>query len=75
MSYKVIHSFTDLQDSNHLYKVGDKFPRLELNVSEQRIRELASVNNKQGRALIEKVKTVSVEEPTEEVKTVKRKRK
>ena len=53
MSYKVIHYFTDLQDFNHPYKVGDSFPRLGLKVSEDRLKELASKNNKQGKPLIE----------------------
>lgn len=60
MSYKVIHSFTDLQDFNHPYKVGDAFPRLGLKVSEERLKELASKNNKQKKPLIEEV-----EEPKE----------
>lgn len=55
MSYKVIHYFTDLQDFNHPYKVGDTFPRLGLNVSEERLKELSSNKNKQGKPLIEKV--------------------
>lgn len=55
MSYKVIHYFTDLQDFNHPYKVGDLFPRLGLKVSEDRLKELASNKNKQGKPLIEKV--------------------
>lgn len=55
MSYKVIHYFTDLQDFNHPYKVGDVFPRLGMNVTEERLKELSSKNNKQGKPLIEKV--------------------
>lgn len=55
MSYKVIHFFTDLQDINHPYKVGDVFPRLGINVSEARLKELSSSNNKQGKPLIELV--------------------
>lgn len=55
MSYKVIHYFTDLQDFNHPYKVGDTFPRLGLKVSDKRLDELASGKNKQGKPLIEKV--------------------
>lgn len=55
MSYKVIHYFTDLQDFNHPYKAGDLFPRLGLKVSEDRLKELASNKNKQGKPLIEKV--------------------
>lgn len=55
MSYKVIHYFTDLQDFNHPYKVGDIFPRLGMRVSEARLKELSSKNNKQGKPLIELV--------------------
>ena len=58
MSYKVIHYFTDLQDFNHPYKVGDTFPRLGLKVSNERLEELASSKNKQGKPLIEKVEEV-----------------
>lgn len=42
MSYKVIYSFTDLQDNNHPYKVGDNFPRLGLVVSDARLKQLSS---------------------------------
>lgn len=54
--YKVISYFTDLQDFNHPYKVGDDFPRLGLKVSDKRLEELASNKNKQGKPLIKKVK-------------------
>lgn len=73
MSYKVIHYFTDLQDFNHAYKVGDDFPRLGLKVSDARIKELSSDKNKQRKPLIKFVKDVAeqeikeVAEPTEEV--------
>lgn len=56
--YKVISYFTDLQDFNHPYKVGDIFPRLGMNVSEKRLKELSGSNNKQGKPLIEEVKEV-----------------
>ena len=52
MTYKVICYFEDLQDFNHPYNVGDIFPRQGMNVSESRIKELASVNNKRGKVLI-----------------------
>lgn len=58
MSYKVIHYFTDLQDFNHPYKVGDTFPRLGVKVSEERLKELLGKNNKQGKPLIQKVEEV-----------------
>lgn len=50
--YKVIHFFTDLQDFEHPYNVGDKFPRDGLTVSEKRLKELSGSNNKQHKPLI-----------------------
>lgn len=55
MMYKVIKFFTDLQDNDHPYDVGDIFPRKGLTVSEERLAELASSNNKQGKPLIKLV--------------------
>lgn len=54
--YKVIKDFTDLQDNNHPYHVGDCFPRDGLKVDEKRVRELLSVRNLQRTPLIELVK-------------------
>lgn len=73
MGYKVIHYFTDLQDFNHPYKVGDKFPRLGMKVSEQRINELLGSKNKQKRPLIAwEGEKESVEPVSEEKKTYKK---
>ena len=58
MSYKVIHYFTDLQDFNHPYNVGDIFPRIGMNVSQERLDELAGSKNKQGKPLIQKIKEI-----------------
>ena len=55
MSYKVIHYFTDLQDFNHPYNVGDAFPRIGMNVTQTRLDELAGSKNKQGKPLIRKI--------------------
>lgn len=52
MSYKVIHKFIDLQDSDYLYRVGDKYPHPGINVKQSRIDELASNRNKAGEPLI-----------------------
>lgn len=52
MSYKVIHAFTDSQDFNHIYRVGDIYPRSGLRVAETRLRELASAKNKRKTPLI-----------------------
>ena len=67
MSYKVIHYFTDLQDFNHPYRVGDTFPREGMKVSEKRLEELSTSKNKQKKPLIELVKPVEVKEIKEEI--------
>jgi hypothetical protein len=72
--YKVISFFTDLQDFNHPYKVGDVFPRQGMNVSEERLKELAGSRNKQGKPLIEKIEEEIVVEPAEKVERKKRQR-
>lgn len=51
--YKVIKFFTDLHDADHPYNVGDEFPREGIEVTQERIDELASDRNKQGVPLIE----------------------
>lgn len=53
--YKVIKLFSDLQDNNHVYNVGDTFPRSGLEVKPERLAELAGSENKQGTPLIELV--------------------
>lgn len=55
MTYKVIKYFTDLQDNDHEYNVGDLFPRYGKEVSEERLTELSTKNNRQSKALIERV--------------------
>lgn len=53
--YKVIKSFTDLQDNNYAYYVGDTFPHNGVDVGAERIAELASDKNRRGIPLIEEV--------------------
>nr|DAG28527.1 MAG TPA: hypothetical protein [Caudoviricetes sp.] len=53
--YKVIKYFTDLQDNNFIYNVGDTYPRKGFEVLPSRIKELSGKKNKQGTPLIEKV--------------------
>ena len=53
--YKVIKSFTDLQDNNYAYYVGDTFPHNGVEVDAERIEELASNKNRLGVPLIEEV--------------------
>mgnify|MGYP003267732103 CR=1 FL=1 len=47
--YKVIKHFIDLHDNDHSYNEGDIFPREGVDVSKERIEELAGSNNKIGR--------------------------
>ena len=53
--YRVVVAFKDLEDNGHVYKLGDEFPRKNVDVLEERIAELSSTNNKRGVVLIEEV--------------------
>ena len=53
--YKVIKSFTDLQDNNYAYYVGDTFPHNGVEVGAERVAELASDKNRLRVPLIEEV--------------------
>lgn len=59
--YRVIHTFRDLQDEEHVYKVGDKFPR-KGRTSKARLEELSTADNKIGVPLIEEVEGEDGEE-------------
>ena len=50
--YKVIHSFKDLQDNEHIYKIGDIYPRKGVQADKERIDELKTAKNKIGKPLI-----------------------
>jgi len=69
--YKVIHMFRDLADNCHIYQPGDNFPRAGLDVSAQRLQELASGDNLRGKPLIQPVQAdddKGMEIPAEEQK-------
>ena len=53
--YEVIKYFEDLQDNKYAYNEGDIYPRENLSPSEERIKELASNNNRRKTPLIKKV--------------------
>ena len=53
--YRVIKSFTDLQDNNYAYYVGDTFPHNGVEVDAERVAELASDKNRLGVPLIEEI--------------------
>lgn len=78
--YKVLEMFTDLQDDNFKYEVGDEYPRLGLKPSLARIKELCGTDNRRGRAVIEEVEdmpfsddAVTTEDIAEEPTATKKK--
>lgn len=67
--YRAVMDFADLQDHEHIYHTGDKFPRDGVEVSEERIKELSGFGNRIHQPLIavdyKSVETVDLEESTE----------
>lgn len=55
MTYEVIKYFTDLQDNDYEYNVGDIFPRDGLRVTDERLRELSTDENRQRVPLIKPI--------------------
>ena len=68
--YKVIKHFTDMQDNNFAYQVGDEYPRKGMSVLPSRIRELATDKNRQGVPLIEEIP--DIEEKTKKKKSAEK---
>lgn len=71
MKYVVINAFTDLEDNEHIYSVGDKYPHDARNISEisqERLEQLTTTNNKRQRILIKEIET---EEENSETKITK----
>lgn len=57
MKYEVIKNFVDSQDKNKKYQVGDLYPHpANKKISDQRISELLSPDNRLGYAVIKRVK-------------------
>ena len=69
--YKVIKHFTDLQDNNFAYNVGDEYPRKDLSVLPSRIKELATDKNRQGVPLIEEIPDVE-DKPEKKTRSTKK---
>ena len=60
--YKAIRYFTDLKDGSYPYHPGDEFPREGLQVSEERIQDLLTGNNRRGIPVIEKAEETKPDE-------------
>ena len=69
--YKVIKHFTDMQDNNFAYNVGDEYPRKGMSVLPSRIRELATDKNRQGVPLIEEIPDIE-ESPEKKTRSTKK---
>lgn len=69
--FRVIKHFTDMQDNNFAYEIGDTFPRKGMSVLPSRIKELASDKNRQGVPLIEEIPEVE-EKPKKKSKSVEK---
>ena len=59
--YKTIKFFQDMKDNNYPYEAGDIYPREGLEVSEERLSELASDKNLRKEPLIKKVEEKKAE--------------
>ena len=62
MTFQVIAPFVDLEDGHHMYRKGDIYPREGLNVSEERIMQLLSTQNKAHKSFLERVAEPITEE-------------
>ena len=69
--YKVIKHFTDMQDNNFAYQVGDEYPRKGMSVLPSRIKELAGNKNRQGVPLIEEIPDIE-DKPEKKTKSTKK---
>ena len=69
--FRVIKHFTDMQDNNFAYEIGDTFPRKGMSVLPSRIKELASDKNRQGCPLIEEIPDVD-DKPEKKTKSTKK---
>ena len=69
--YRVIKHFTDMQDNNFAYQVGDEYPRKGMSVLPSRIKELAGNKNRQGVPLIEEIPEAE-ETPKKKSKSVEK---
>lgn len=70
MTYKVIVEFADLEDGNHIYHVGDTYPRQGLAPAKERVEFLHSSQNLLHMPVIEAVEVTdfdgAMNEPVEQ---------
>lgn len=68
--YTVLSEFADLQDGNHIYRVGDEYPRKGYSPTDERIAELSTGKNLLHKPLIQKVEVETVPQKIEEAPEV-----
>lgn len=66
MAYTVIENFTDLKAGGRVYRKGEAFPGKGLTVTEERLKELSTTENKRKTILIEEVKTKTKKKATKD---------
>lgn len=71
--FRVLSDFADLQDSNHVYRIGDVYPHDGYTPTEERVEELSTDKNRLHIPLIKIVEEPKAEEQTKQEKP-KRKR-
>lgn len=70
--YKVIKHFTDMQDNNFAYQVGDEYPRKGMSVLPSRIKELSTTANRRHEILIKEIPDEVEEKPKKKSKSVEK---
>ena len=70
MKYIVLSEFADLQDEEHVYGIGDEYPRKGYSPSAERVDELSTWKNLLHKPLIQKVEEQPTEAKVEEPETV-----
>lgn len=64
--YTVLSEFADLQDGNHIYRVGDEYPRKGYSPTDERVDELSTGKNLLHKPLIQKVEDEVIHHEVEE---------
>ncbi len=52
MKFKALKRFIDLEDDNHIYNVGDEYPRKNHQVTDERLIALMTGTNKRHEVLV-----------------------
>jgi len=63
MKYKVINRFTDVEDNNTVYEIGDEFPKGNFKPTKKRIDDLSKVHPRYKYIFIEEEKQKSKSKP------------